>query len=67
MAEFIKVMKKDPKVQNEISQTIEKYNEKSYATQSKIGQHASTQSKVSEQAVNKMGDTIEDIDKKIQK
>ena len=67
MAEFIEVMKKDSKVQNEISQTIEKYNKKSYATQSKLGQHDSTQSKVFEQPVNKMGDTFEDVDKKIQK
>ena len=44
--------KKDSKVQSENSQTIEKYNKESYATQSKIGQNALIQSKVSEQAEN---------------
>ena len=51
MADFIEVLKKDSKGQNEISQTIERYNE-SYATQSKIGQNALIQSKVFELAIN---------------
>ena len=55
-------MKKDSKVQNEITQTSERYNKESYSTQSKIGQNALIQSKVFEQAVNIMGDTIEDMD-----
>ena len=37
--------KNDSKVQSEISQTIEKYSEKSYSAQSKIEQKASVQNK----------------------
>ena len=66
MAEIIVVIKKFSKVQNEISQTIEKYNKESYATQAKIGQNALIQSKDFEQAVNIMGDTIEDMDIEIE-
>ena len=62
MAEFIEIMKKDSKVQNEIPQIIEKYNKESYETQSEEGQNALIQSKVFEQAINIMGDTIEDMD-----
>ena len=64
MAEFIEI--KVSKVQNELSQTIEKRNKKSFATQTKIGQNALIQSKVFEQAVNIMGDTIEDMDVEIE-
>ena len=66
MAEFIEIMKKDSKVQNEIPQFIEKYNKESYATQSKEGRNALIQSKVFEQAINIMGDTIEDMDIEIE-
>ena len=66
MAEFTQKIKNDSKVQNEISQTIEKYNKESYSTQSKIGQNALIQSKVFEQARNIMGDTIEDMDIEIE-
>ena len=62
MAEFIEIIRKDWKVQNEISQTLEKHNKESYSTQSKKNQNALIQSKVVEQAVNIMGDTIEDMD-----
>ena len=57
-----KFMKKDTEVQNEITQIIEKYNKDSYSTQSEIGQIALIRSKVFEQAINFMGDTIEDMD-----
>ena len=40
MAEFIEVTKKDAKVQNEISQTIEKYNRESYLAKSTLRQNA---------------------------
>ena len=40
MAEFIKIRGKDSMVQNEISQTSEKHNKQTYATQSEIGQNA---------------------------
>ena len=66
MAEFIEVIKKGSKFRNEISQTIEKYNKESYATQSKIGQNASIQRKVFEQAINKMSDTIGSMDTEIE-
>ena len=55
-------MKKDCEVQNEIIQTLEKYSKESYSTQSKIGQNASIKNKVFEQALNLMGETIEDMD-----
>ena len=50
------------KVQNEITQTIEKHNEETYSTQSNLGQITLIQRKVFEQAINIMGDTIEDMD-----
>ena len=66
MAEFIEIIKKDSMNQNEISQTIDKFNKESCSTQSKIGQNALIQSKVLEQAINIMGDTIEDMDIEIE-
>ena len=62
MVEFIEIMKKDSTVQNKISQTMEKYIEKTYSIQSKIGQNALVHSKVFEQALNIMGGTIENMD-----
>ena len=58
--------KKDSKVQNEITQSIEKYNKESYSTQSKIAHNALTQSKGFEQAINIKGGTIEDMDMEIE-
>ena len=62
MAQFIHTIGKHSKVENAKTQTIENYNKKSYATQSKIDQIALVQSKVFEQLINLMGDTIEDTD-----
>ena len=62
MADLMKIIKKDSKVQNEISQATEKNNKEPYSTQSKIGQNAPTQSEVFEQATDTMEDTIEDMD-----
>ena len=45
MSNFIEIIKKDTKVQDEISQTIEKYNDESFSTRSQIGQNALIQSK----------------------
>ena len=59
-------MKKDSKIQNGITQTIEKYNKKSYSTQSRIGRNALMQNKAFGEAIKIMGDTIEDMDKKIE-
>ena len=62
MAEFIDINREDPKVQNKLTQTIEKYNKESFSTKSKIGQNALIQSEVFEQAINIIGDTMEDMD-----
>ena len=59
-------IKKDCKVQKEISQTIEKYNKGSASTESKKGKNVLIQSKTFEQAINIMGDTIEDMDIEIE-
>ena len=40
LAEFIEIIKNDSEVQKELTYTIEKYNRKSYCTQSKVGQNA---------------------------
>ena len=66
MAEFIEFIIKYSKVQNEISQTIEKYNKESYSPQSKRRQNDLNESKVFEQAINIIGDTIEDMDIEIE-
>ena len=46
MTEFLDIIKKDAIIQNEISQTIDKYNKESFSTRSQIGQNALTESKV---------------------
>ena len=61
MAEIREIFKKFSKVQNEISQTIENYNKELFLIQSRRGQNVSIQSKVFEQAINIVGDTIEDM------
>ena len=68
MTECIETVKKDSKVQNEISQAIEKKikNKESCAIQSKQGQIALIESKVFEQALTLMGDTMEDMDIEIE-
>ena len=66
MSDFIEINKKDTKIQDDISQTIEKYNKKSYATQSKIGKNSLIQSKVFKQAIEIMDDTISDMDIEIE-
>ena len=48
-----KMIKKDSKVQNDISQTTEKNNKESYPTQSKLEQNVSFQSKVFDQEIKK--------------
>ena len=62
MAGFIENIKDNSRVQNETTQTIEKYNKESYPKQCKIGQSTLIQSKVFEQAIKIMGDNIEDMD-----
>ena len=62
MAEFIEFIEKDPNIQNEISQTIDKHNKESISNRSQRGQKALIQSKVFQQAINIMGETISDMD-----
>ena len=62
MTEFIEINKKVVNIQNEISQTIDKYNKESFSTRSQIGQKALIQSKVFKQAINIMGETISVMD-----
>ena len=52
MAEFIEIIRKDPNIQNEISQTIDKYLKESIYSRSQIGQNDLIQSKVCTQAIN---------------
>ena len=61
MSNFIETIKKDIKIQDEISQTVEKYKNESFSTRSQIGQNALIQSKFFKQAIKIMGDTIDDI------
>ena len=56
MAEFLEIIQKHSKVQNDFSQTIEKKG-----TYAKL-ENAFIHSEDFEQAVNIMGDTIEDMD-----
>ena len=60
--DFIETIKKGLNVQNEISQTIEKYNKESISTRSHTGQNALIQSIVFEEAINIMSETISDMD-----
>ena len=67
MAEFIEILRKNSKVQNDTSQTNKKYKKKSFSTHSKISQNALIPCEVFKQAINIMGDTIEDMDVEIQR
>ena len=62
MTDFIEIIQKDTKVQNDISNIIDKYNNQSYATRSKLGENALIQSSIYKEAINIMGDTINDMD-----
>ena len=66
MTDFIGIIQKDTKIQNEISNIIEKYNNQSFATRSKLGENAIIQSSVYKEAINIMGDTINDMDMEIE-
>ena len=46
MANFIEVINKDPTIQNQISQTIDKCNRESFSTRSQTDQSALIQSKI---------------------
>ena len=66
MSNFMEIIKKDTKIHDEISQTVEKYNIESISTRSQIVQNALIQSKIFKQAIEIMGDTIHDIDIEIE-
>ena len=66
MSNFIEIIKKDTEIQDEISQTVEKYNNESFSTRSQISQNALIQSKIFKQAIEIMGDTIDDMDIEIE-
>ena len=66
MTDFIRIIQKDTKIQNDISNIIDKYNNQSFATRSKLGENALIQSSVYKEAINIMGDTINDMDMEIE-
>ena len=66
MADFIEIIQKDTKIQNDISNIVDKYNNQSLATRSKLGQNALIQSNIFKEAINIMGDTINDMDVEIE-
>ena len=46
MTELKELTKEDPNIQNDISQTIDKYNRESFSTRTQLSQNAFIQSKV---------------------
>ena len=66
MTDFIEIIQKDSKTHDNISQIIDKYNNQSYRTRSNLGQNALIQSSIYKEAINIMGDTINDMDIEIE-
>ena len=66
MTDFIEIIQKNTKIQNDISNIVNKYNNQSYATKSILGKNALVQSSIYEEAINIMGDTIDDMDIEIE-
>ena len=66
MTDFIEIIQKDTKIQNNISNIIDKYNNQSYAPRSKLVENAIIQSSIYKEAINIMGDTINDMDVEIE-
>ena len=66
MTDFIEIIQKDTKIQNDISNIIDKHNNQSYATKSKLGENAIIQSSIYKEAINIMDDTINDMDVEIE-
>ena len=62
MSEFIEIINKAVNTQNDISQTIDKYNKESFSMRSQTSQNALIPSKVFKQAKNIMGEIISDMD-----
>ena len=66
MTDFIETKQKDTKIQNDISNFVDKNNNQSYATKSILGKNALIQSSIYKEAINIMGDTINDMDIEIE-
>ena len=66
MTDFIEIIQKDTKIQNDITNIVDKYNTQSYATESILGKNALIQSSIYKEAINIMGDTINDMDIEIE-
>ena len=66
MTDFIEIIQKDSKIQDDISNIVDKYNNQSLATRSQLGQNALIQSSIYKEAKNIMGDTINDMDIEIE-
>ena len=66
MTDFIEIMQKDTRIQNDISNIVDKHNNQSYATKSILGKNALIQSSNYKEAINIMGDTINDMDVEIE-
>ena len=62
-AELLEIINKVSNLQNGKSETIEQFNKRSYATQLKERQNALNQSKVFEEAISMIGDSIQDMHK----
>ena len=62
MTDFIEYIKKDPKVEKEISQITEKCKKKSYATKLKIEHNALFQSIDFKQTITILSETISGVD-----
>ena len=66
MTDFFEFIKEDTKIQNDVSNFVDKYNNQSYATKSILGKNALIQSSIYKEAINIMGDTINDMDVEIE-
>ena len=66
MTDFIEIIQKDTKLQNGISNFVDKYNNQSFATKSILGKNALIQSSIYKEAISIMGDTIIDMDVEIE-
>ena len=62
MTDFFEFIQKDTKIQNDVSNIVDKDNNQSYATKSILGKNALIQSSIYKEAINIMGDTINDMD-----
>ena len=66
MTDFIEIIQKDTKIQNDISNIVDKYNNQSYPTKSILGKNALIQSSIYKEAISIMGDTIINMDVEIE-